>query len=78
MLENVPDIVQSTHGIRNNFADIRNVPTNVPCECFDSRQSSIETVQQASITAIILQAAIIEATIHHQQPAAAAAATPQI
>ena len=27
MLENVPDIVQSTHGIRNIFADIRNVPT---------------------------------------------------
>ena len=27
MLENVPDIVQSTHGIRNIFANIRNVPT---------------------------------------------------
>ena len=24
---NVPDIAQSTHGIRNIFADIRNVPT---------------------------------------------------
>jgi hypothetical protein len=27
MLEMVPDIAQSTHGIRNIFADIRNVPT---------------------------------------------------
>jgi hypothetical protein len=27
MLEIVPDIAQSTHGIRNIFADIRNVPT---------------------------------------------------
>ena len=27
----VPDIAQSTHGIRNIFADIRNVPTSVPC-----------------------------------------------
>jgi hypothetical protein len=27
MLEMVPDIAKSTHGIRNNFADIRNVPT---------------------------------------------------
>ena len=27
MLESVPDIAQSTHGIRNIFADIRNVPT---------------------------------------------------
>jgi hypothetical protein len=27
MLELVPDIAQSTHGIRNIFADIRNVPT---------------------------------------------------
>ncbi len=27
MLKMVPDIAQSTHGIRNIFADIRNVPT---------------------------------------------------
>ena len=27
MLEIVPDIAQRTHGIRNIFADIRNVPT---------------------------------------------------
>jgi hypothetical protein len=27
MLEIVPDIAQSTHGNRNIFADIRNVPT---------------------------------------------------
>jgi hypothetical protein len=27
MLEIVPDIAQSTHGIRNIFADIRNDPT---------------------------------------------------
>ncbi len=27
MLEIVPDIAQSTHGIGNIFADIRNVPT---------------------------------------------------
>jgi hypothetical protein len=27
MLEMVPDIAQSTHGIRNIFADIRNVST---------------------------------------------------
>ena len=27
MLEIVPDIAQSTHGIRNIFVDIRNVPT---------------------------------------------------
>jgi hypothetical protein len=27
MLEIVPDITQSTHGNRNIFADIRNVPT---------------------------------------------------
>jgi hypothetical protein len=27
MLEMVPDIAQSTHGIRNIFSDIRNVPT---------------------------------------------------
>ena len=27
MWEIVPDIAQSTHGIRNIFADIRNVPT---------------------------------------------------
>ena len=27
MLEIVPDIAQSTHGIRNIFADIKNVPT---------------------------------------------------
>ena len=27
MLEIVSDIAQSTHGIRNIFADIRNVPT---------------------------------------------------
>ena len=26
-MEIVPDIAQSTHGIRNIFADIRNVPT---------------------------------------------------
>ncbi len=32
MLENVPDTVQSTHGIRKNFADIRNVATGVPCD----------------------------------------------
>ena len=31
MLEIVPDIAQSTHGIRNIFADIRNVPTSVLC-----------------------------------------------
>ena len=27
MLEIVPDIAQSTHGIRKIFADIKNVPT---------------------------------------------------
>ena len=33
MLENVPDIDQTTHGIRNIFADIRNnVPTCVFCD----------------------------------------------
>ena len=31
MLEIVPDIAQNTHCIRNIFADIRNVPTGVPC-----------------------------------------------
>jgi hypothetical protein len=36
MLENVPDIVQSTHGIRNIFADIRNVPSGVPCEFYST------------------------------------------
>jgi hypothetical protein len=30
MLEMVPDIAESTHGIRNIFADIRNVPTRRP------------------------------------------------
>ena len=32
MLEIVPDIAQTTHGIRNIFAEIRNVPTGVPCD----------------------------------------------
>ena len=31
MLEKVPDIAQIAHGIRNIFADIRNVPTAVFC-----------------------------------------------
>ena len=31
MLEIVPYIAQTTHGIRNIFADIRNVPTAVSC-----------------------------------------------
>ena len=35
MLEIVPDIAQSTHGIRNISADIRNVPTSVPCDSDD-------------------------------------------
>ena len=34
MLESVPDIAQITHGTRNIFADIRNVPTGVPCVYF--------------------------------------------
>ena len=37
MLEIVPDIVQITHGIRNIYADIRNVPTGVPCVIFDNK-----------------------------------------
>ncbi len=33
MLEVVPDIAQTTHSIRNIFADIRNVPTAFFCAC---------------------------------------------
>jgi hypothetical protein len=32
MFENVADVAQITHGIRNIFADIRNVPTAVSCD----------------------------------------------
>ena len=34
MMENIPDTAQTTHGIRNIFADIRYVPTSVLCEFF--------------------------------------------
>ena len=29
----IPNTAQTTHGIRNIFADIRNVPDDVPCVC---------------------------------------------
>ncbi len=41
MLEIVPDIAQTTHGIRNIFADIRNVPTAVSCLYDLGKHSSI-------------------------------------
>ena len=44
MLENVPDIVQSTQGIWNIFADIRNVPTGVHCVTRLVAQPSIRAV----------------------------------
>jgi len=44
MLEIVPDIAQSTHGNRNIFADIRNVPTSVPCAQYVILQLQLQKV----------------------------------
>ena len=41
ILEIVPDIAQTTHGIRIIFADIRNVPTAVSCLYDLGERSSI-------------------------------------
>ena len=44
MLEIVPDIAQSTQGNRNIFADIRNVPTSVPCAQYVILQLQLQKV----------------------------------